>query len=180
MVYLRTNREGLFFHTLGGGNTLAFVAPSVGARMLSDENFSSDVGTLRSAVTRAARLALMHRVSKLSLASSAGSTPHQSAMASSIRIWSPDPSNAVSGWKWWGWASLVGRGCLQAGAECPGVDQLDTAALIVAGIAGRHRGLASAGNRGDLAVKLADRPAIARPAWLALAAEVQRGRWCPG
>jgi hypothetical protein len=24
MVYLRTNREGLFFHTLGGGNTLCF------------------------------------------------------------------------------------------------------------------------------------------------------------
>ena len=43
MAYLRTNREGLFFHTLGGGNSLAFVVPSVGARMLSDENFSSDV-----------------------------------------------------------------------------------------------------------------------------------------
>jgi hypothetical protein len=34
MVYLRTNREGLFFHTLGGGNSLAFVVPSVGARKL--------------------------------------------------------------------------------------------------------------------------------------------------
>jgi hypothetical protein len=43
MGYLRTNREGLFFHTLGGGNSLAFVAPSVGARMLFDENFSSNV-----------------------------------------------------------------------------------------------------------------------------------------
>jgi hypothetical protein len=34
MVYLRTNRVGLFFHTLGGGNSLAFVVPSVGARKL--------------------------------------------------------------------------------------------------------------------------------------------------
>ena len=34
MVYFRTNREGLFFHTLGGGNSLAFVVPSVGARKL--------------------------------------------------------------------------------------------------------------------------------------------------
>jgi hypothetical protein len=33
---------------------------SVGATMLSDENFSSDVATLRSAVTRVARLALIH------------------------------------------------------------------------------------------------------------------------
>ena len=56
-------------------------------------------------------------------------------------------------------ASSMGYGRLLAGAECPGVDQLDTTALIVAGIAGCHRGLAGAGNRGSLAVELADWPA---------------------
>ena len=49
--------------------------------------------------------------------------------------------------------------CLLAGAECPGVDQLDTTALVVAGVAGRHRGFTGADDRGDLAIELADRPA---------------------
>ena len=50
-----------------------------------------------------------------------------------------------------------GYGCLLAGTIGPGVDQFDTAALVVNGVAGCHGSLMRAGDRGDLAVKLTDR-----------------------